>query len=99
MPPDGSERIVPSGDRLFMSVARAAGKKALGIVLTGMGKDGSNGAIDIAERGGIVIAEDESTAVIPGMPAAAIATGSVQYVVPLGSVASYIRKFCEDKNG
>jgi two-component system chemotaxis response regulator CheB len=96
LPPNGTERIVPSGDRLFSSVARAAGKRALGIVLTGMGKDGSKGALDLAQTGGVVIAEDERTAVIPGMPAAAIATGAVQYVVPLGSVASFIKGFCEE---
>jgi two-component system, chemotaxis family, protein-glutamate methylesterase/glutaminase len=94
LPPNGSERIVPSADRLFQSVAKHVGKDALGIVLTGMGNDGSVGAKALAEAGGVVIAEDENTAVVPGMPSAAIATGAVQYIAPLHRMANHIIDFC-----
>lgn len=94
-PPTGKERIIPSADRLFASVARSAGKDALGIVLTGMGNDGSQGAVNLAEAGAAVIAEDETTAVVPGMPAAAVATGAVQYVSPLYRMANHIMSFCQ----
>lgn len=87
---DGTERYVPSADRLFTSVAIAAGNTALGVVLTGMGDDGSRGAKQLASVGGKIIVEDESTAVIPGMPQATIATGIVHYVLPLHEVASLI---------
>ncbi len=96
LPPTGNERIVPSADRLFESVAKHAGKNALGIVLTGMGKDGSQGAIALANAGAVVIAEDERTAVVPGMPTAAIATGAVQYVAPLHRMSSHIINFCRN---
>ena len=97
LPPTGEEKIVPSADRLFASVARNGGANALGIVLTGMGSDGSDGARQLAEAGGVVVAEDERTAVVPGMPAAAIATGAVQYIAPLHRMAAYIVGFCQDE--
>jgi two-component system chemotaxis response regulator CheB len=94
-PPDGSERIVPSADRMFFSLAGAALDNTLGIVLTGMGNDGSRGAKALADNGGIIIAEDESTAVVPGMPSAAVAAGAVQQTVPLNRIADYIIQFVE----
>jgi two-component system chemotaxis response regulator CheB len=94
LPPNGNERIVPSADRLFQSVSKHVGKNALGIVLTGMGKDGSDGVKALAKAGGVVIAEDEHTAVVPGMPSAAIATGSVQYIAPLNRMTYHIIEFC-----
>jgi two-component system chemotaxis response regulator CheB len=88
--PDGSERYVPSADRLFTSVAIATGKNALGVILTGMGDDGSRGAKQLAEAGAKIIVEDESTAIIPGMPQAALAMGVVDHVLPLEEVAAMI---------
>ncbi len=88
--PDGTERYVPSADRLFTSVAIAAGRHALGVVLTGMGDDGSRGAKQLAAVGAKIIVEDESTAIIPGMPQAVLATGVVNYVLPLDEVAPMI---------
>ncbi len=70
--PMESDRYVPSADRLFESVARAAGSRAVGVILTGMGDDGVQGAGAILEAGGTVIAESEETAVVYGMPAAAV---------------------------
>ncbi len=93
LPPDGTETIIPSADRMFRSIAVTAARGALGIVLTGMGRDGSLGVKALADKGGLVIAEDESTAVVPGMPTAAVAAGAVQETVPLNRVAGYIMRF------
>jgi two-component system chemotaxis response regulator CheB len=91
--PIRAERYIPSADRLFASVARSAGKNALGIILTGMGDDGAKGVIQIADAGGTVIVEDETTAIIPGMPKAAVATGSVDHILPLQYIAPMISTF------
>jgi two-component system chemotaxis response regulator CheB len=93
VPPDGSERIVPSADRLFLSMAEAGIDRPLGVVLTGMGKDGSLGVKPLADSGGVVVVEDETTAVVPGMPGAAMATGAVQQSIPLNRIADYIIDF------
>ncbi|MBF5046351.1 chemotaxis response regulator protein-glutamate methylesterase [Aggregicoccus sp. 17bor-14] len=83
---DPTDRHAPSVDRLFKSVAACLGPQALGVVLTGMGSDGSRGARAIRDAGGEVWAESEETAVIFGMPKEAIATGAVRRVLPLGDI-------------
>lgn len=85
-PPVAEDRHTPSVDRLFRSVAEVLGKKALAVVLTGMGNDGTEGARLVAAAGGEVWAESQETAVIFGMPAEAIATGVVRRVLPLGQI-------------
>jgi two-component system chemotaxis response regulator CheB len=93
MSPDPSDRYVPSADRLFTSAAICARKEALAIVLTGMGDDGRNGVQAIADSGGLVVAESEETAVVSGMPAAAVATGTVARVERLERLADLIQAF------
>lgn len=93
VPPDGTERIVPSADRMFSSMSHAALDRPLGVVLTGMGKDGSLGVKPLSEAGGVIVVEDETTAVVPGMPNAAIETGAVQQAIPLDRIAEYIIDF------
>jgi two-component system chemotaxis response regulator CheB len=80
------DRYVPSVDRLFMSVAKALGARALAVVLTGMGSDGAMGAREVHQLGGEVWAESEETAVVFGMPQEAISTGVVKRVLPLGEI-------------
>ena len=86
--PPGSpaDKHVPSIDRLFVSVAQVLGRKALGVVLTGMGADGAQGAVAIKRAGGEVWAESEKTAVIFGMPKEAIDAGAVRRVLPLDEI-------------
>jgi two-component system chemotaxis response regulator CheB len=80
----------PSATFLFESVASVFGPKTLGVIMTGMGSDGTPGLAKLRAAGGRVIAQDESTCVVFGMPAAAIAAGVVDRVVPLDSIASEI---------
>jgi two-component system chemotaxis response regulator CheB len=77
----------PSADVLMASTAEVYGAGAMGVVLTGMGSDGTEGLRAIRERGGLTLAESEETSVIYGMPKAAIEAGVVQRVVPLERVA------------
>lgn len=80
----------PSGTVLFESMAQALGPKALGVLLTGMGEDGAKGLLEIRKAGGYTIAEDESTAVVYGMPAEAVRIGGVCESLPLPSIAGRI---------
>ena len=77
----------PSGTVLFRSMARSIGSKCLGVLLTGMGEDGAAGLRAVREAGGYTIAEDETTAVVYGMPAAAVNMGAVCESLPLDDIA------------
>ena len=88
--PRPEDRYVPSADRLLKSVALAAGPRAVGVILTGMGDDGVEGARAIRDAGGIVIAEAQETAVVYGMPGAAVRAGLPQKVLPLPQIAEYL---------
>jgi len=80
----------PSGTLMFHSMAHDLGPAALGVLLTGMGDDGASGLLDIRRSGGYTIAEDESTAVVYGMPAAAVRMGAVCESLPLPAIAPRI---------
>lgn len=75
-------------DVLFRSVAIAAGPKAIGIIMTGMGDDGAEGLCEMKEAGAATIAQDEASCVVFGMPKEAIARGAVDVVMPLQQIAS-----------
>lgn len=90
MEPDASDRYAPSADRLLASVARAAGSKAVGVILTGMGDDGVQGAKAIVQAGGTVIAESASTAVVYGMPGAAVRAGVVTQSLTIHEIADWL---------
>ncbi|MBN2194329.1 MAG: chemotaxis-specific protein-glutamate methyltransferase CheB [Polyangiaceae bacterium] len=85
-----TDRYVPSADRLFFSVARLGRERAVGVVLTGMGDDGARGAREIADHGGVVVAESERTAVVYGMPGSAVRTGAVREILPLLDIATFL---------
>jgi two-component system chemotaxis response regulator CheB len=80
----------PSGTVLFQSMARDLGADALGVLLTGMGDDGASGLLEIRRYGGYTIAEDESTAVVYGMPGAAVRMGAVCESLPLPAIGPRI---------
>ena len=76
----------PSADLLFESVAHAYGERAIAVVLTGTGSDGSMGILAVKKRGGTVIVQDEATSEFFGMPSAAIRTGMVDFVLALDEI-------------
>jgi two-component system chemotaxis response regulator CheB len=80
----------PAVDVLFRSVARNAGKNALGVLLTGMGVDGAAGLQEMRQAGAHTIAQDESSCVVFGMPKAAIELGAAETVLPLNDIPNAI---------
>lgn len=91
-PPENSCR--PAVDVMFRSAAEACGAGVLGVVLTGMGQDGMLGARRIVEAGGTVLAQDEATSVVWGMPGAVVREGLAEKALPLGDIALEIcRRF------
>ncbi|MBN2383309.1 chemotaxis-specific protein-glutamate methyltransferase CheB [bacterium] len=83
--------LKPCADILFESAARLYGPRTLGVILTGMGQDGTKGCAFIKEFGGRVIAQDTETSVIASMPHSAFLAGHVDCVKPLGAVADEIQ--------
>jgi two-component system chemotaxis response regulator CheB len=76
----------PSVDVLFHSVAEAAGRRAVGLILTGMGGDGAEGLLAMHRAGAVTFAQDEATSVVFGMPREAIRAGAVSEVLPLDRI-------------
>lgn len=92
--PATEEKYIPSVNVMLHSVARVYGSRALAVILTGMGNDGSVGVRKVKEAGGAVLAESEDSSVVFGMPREAIATGVVDKIVNLEQMASNILEFC-----
>ncbi|MBI5833093.1 MAG: chemotaxis response regulator protein-glutamate methylesterase [Armatimonadetes bacterium] len=88
----------PSVDVLFRSVARYAGRNAIGAILTGMGSDGAKGMAEMKAEGAANVAQDEATSIVFGMPKEAIAAGGVDYVEPLDRVAQRILSLAVSHN-
>ncbi|MBX7255040.1 MAG: chemotaxis response regulator protein-glutamate methylesterase [Candidatus Hydrogenedentes bacterium] len=78
----------PSVDVLFKSAAKYAGQNAVGVIMTGMGADGSAGLLEMRQQGASTIAQDEASCVVFGMPKEAIALGAAEFVLPLASIPS-----------
>ncbi len=89
----------PSVDVLFRSAANAAGANALGIILTGMGKDGAQGMLEMRQAGSHTIAQDEASCVVFGMPREAIAVGGACEVMPLQNIARHALEYLARHKG
>jgi two-component system, chemotaxis family, protein-glutamate methylesterase/glutaminase len=89
----------PAVDPLFSSAARTWGRSILAVILTGMGADGARGAADIVAAGGSVVAQDEATSVIWGMPGAAAHAGHCSAVLPLDRIAGKIASLFAGERG
>lgn len=87
----------PSGTVLFRSLAREFGAASIGVLLTGMGDDGAAGLAAIKDAGGYAIAEDKSTAVVFGMPGAALELGAVTEMLPLAEIVPRIRRLIAER--
>ncbi len=78
----------PSVDVLFQSVAEVIGTRAIGVLLTGMGRDGASGLKLLKNSGAVTIAQDKDTSLIWGMPGAAVKLGAAEYILPLGKISA-----------
>ena len=94
-PPVSGHR--PSVDVLFRSGARVAGSKAIGVILTGMGKDGAEGLLEMRKAGASTLGQDEASSLIYGMPRVAFERGGVERQFPLNDMAGAIVDRCGDK--
>ncbi len=83
----------PSVDVLFRSAAQAAGRNAVGVILTGMGDDGADGLVEMKAAGARTIAQDEASCVVFGMPREAIVRGGVDEVLPMSRIAPTVLKW------
>jgi two-component system chemotaxis response regulator CheB len=84
----------PSVDVLFNSIAHAAGAAAMGVILTGMGRDGAQGLLAMRQAGARTLGQDESTCVVYGMPRAAYEIGAVERQLPLSALGEAILDQC-----
>jgi two-component system, chemotaxis family, protein-glutamate methylesterase/glutaminase len=82
----------PAADPMLRSLARVYGRRVLCLVLTGMGHDGLRGGREVVAAGGAVLAQDEATSVVWGMPGAVAAAGLCSAVLPLDELAAYVRR-------
>lgn len=84
--------VHPSAAPMFASMAKTYGHYCVGVILTGMGKDGAAELLQMKNCGAITIAQDEESCVVFGMPKEAIALGGVKYILPLGEIASFLKQ-------
>ncbi|HVB27639.1 MAG TPA: CheB methylesterase domain-containing protein, partial [Mycobacteriales bacterium] len=89
-PPPPTQYHVPGIDATFLSVARHVGSEVVAVLLTGMGRDGAVGLRALHDHGARTVAQDEATSAVYGMPAAAVALGAADAVLPLGEIGGYL---------
>ena len=88
----------PSVDVLFHSVAEAAGKDAIGIILTGMGRDGAEGLLKMRQEGAETVGQDQASCVVYGMPKEAFHNGAVMYQEHLDNIAHRVYRLLENES-
>ena len=88
----------PSIDVLFESVAKEAGDKAIGIILTGMGYDGAKGLLTMRRKGARTLGQDEKSSVVYGMPKVAFEIGAVERQIPLETMAQALVALLKKRN-
>ncbi|HTB29504.1 MAG TPA: chemotaxis response regulator protein-glutamate methylesterase [Steroidobacteraceae bacterium] len=91
-------RHKPSVDVLFRSVAQRAGGNAVGVILTGMGKDGALGLLEMRQAGAATVVQDEATSVVWGMPGEAVALGAACHILPLGSISATVSRLAASES-
>ena len=84
----------PSVDVMMRSVAAAARNRAVGVMLTGMGRDGAKGLLEVRQAGGRTLGQDEASCVVYGMPKQAFEIGAVQKQIPLSKMGRKISSLC-----
>ncbi|UOF00790.1 protein-glutamate methylesterase/protein-glutamine glutaminase [Bdellovibrio reynosensis] len=90
--------VRPAADYLMKSVAKYVGKNALGVVLTGMGKDGAEGLLEMQKAGAYTVVQSEETCVVYGMPGAAVALGAADKILPLDKIAGDLLECVRQRN-
>lgn len=88
----------PSITRLLQSIAKVSGKKAIGVLLTGMSDDGAEGLLELKQAQGLTFIQNESSSIVFGMGAVAQSLNAVDHVLELDHIASYLTKICTSKN-
>jgi two-component system, chemotaxis family, protein-glutamate methylesterase/glutaminase len=89
--------IRPCADIMFSSLAETFKERAIAVVLTGMGSDGTQGLYKIKENNGYIISQDEESSLIFGMPKSAIETGLVDKILNISEISQYLEKICNEK--
>ncbi|OYT95665.1 MAG: chemotaxis response regulator protein-glutamate methylesterase [Pseudomonas sp. PGPPP3] len=92
-------RHKPAVDPMFHSVAQCAGRNVIACLLTGMGKDGAQGMLEIRQAGGYTVAQNEATCVVYGMPREAVAIGGAEDILPLGEIAEALLQQARKRGG
>ena len=87
---EDDDGFCPSGTYLLRSVAHAYGQRAMGVLLTGMGRDGAAGLVDLQRAGGLTVAQNEETSVVFGMPGEAVRLGAAKHILPPDEIATFI---------
>lgn len=91
-PPGHGQLYIPSADTLFTSVSRSHGRRAVGVILTGMGADGANGLKLMRNAGAATIAQNEETCTVYGMPKSAVDIGAAEQVLPVNQIAEGLER-------
>lgn len=91
--PKDVDKYVPSVDIMMSSIAETYGQKSMGVVLTGMGNDGTSGMLDIQKAGGYTIVESEETAIVFGMPSEVIKAGAAGMILPISDIPLEMLRF------